>query len=154
MQESLMKFSCFLSFRAEQDSSSNTLATWCKELTHWKRLQCWERLKGGGEGDDRGQNDWMASTTQWTWVWASSRSWWWTGRPGVLHSMGSQSDWTELINTTTGQVLKQEVDNLVAVPGQMHTNHRGSLEHDKSLGHTAPCTFSDRVRWGLEPALL
>ena len=55
--------------------NSNTVATWCKELTHWKRPQCWERLKAGGEGDDRGVDGWMASPTQWTWVWASSRSW-------------------------------------------------------------------------------
>ena len=80
--------------------SSNTLATWCKELTHWKRPWCWERFKAGGEGDDRGWDGWMESPTQWTWVWASSRSWWWTGKPGVLQSMGSQRvghDWaTEL----------------------------------------------------------
>ena len=61
--------------------SSNT---WCKELTHWKRPWCWERLKAGGEGDDRGWDGWMASSTWWTWVWASSRSWWWTGKPGIL----------------------------------------------------------------------
>ena len=61
--------------------SSNTLATWCKELTHLKRPWCWERLKARGEGDNRGWDDWMASPTQWT----SSRSWWWTGKPGVLH---------------------------------------------------------------------
>ena len=60
------------------------------ELTHWKRPWCWERLKAGGEGDDRGWDGWMASPTQWTWVWASFRSWWRTGKPGVLHSMGSQ----------------------------------------------------------------
>ena len=82
-------------------SNSNTLATWCEELTHLKRLWCWKRLNAGGEGDDRGQDGWMASQTQWTWVWASSGSWWWTGKPGVLQSMGvtkSQtrlSDWTE-----------------------------------------------------------
>ena len=53
--------------------SSNTLATWCKELIHWKRPWCWERLKVGGEGNDRGWDGWMASPTQWTWVWASFR---------------------------------------------------------------------------------
>ena len=63
---------------------SNTLATWCKELTHLKRPWCWERLRAGGEGDDRGWVDWMASPTQWTWAWVDSGSWWWTGRPGVL----------------------------------------------------------------------
>ena len=71
--------------------NSNTLVTWCKELTHWRRLWCWETLKAGGEGDDRGWNGWMASPTRWTWVWASSRNWWWTGKPGVLQSMGLQT---------------------------------------------------------------
>ena len=81
--------------------NSNTLVTWCGELTHWKRPWCWEKLRAGGEGDDRGWDSWMASPTQWTWVWVNSRSWWWTGRPGMLWSMESQSqtrlsDWTEL----------------------------------------------------------
>ena len=74
----------------------NTLATWCKELTHWKRPWCWERLKAGGEGDNRGWDGWMALPTRWTWVWVNSGSWWWTGSPGVLQSMGSQRvghDW-------------------------------------------------------------
>ena len=57
----------------------HTLATWFKGLTHWKRPWCWEKLKAGGEGDNRGWDGWMASATRWTWVWASSRSWW-TGR--------------------------------------------------------------------------
>ena len=70
--------------------NANTLATWYKELTHWKRPWCWERLKAGREGDDRGWDVWMASLARWTWVWASSRSWWWIGKPGVLQSMGSQ----------------------------------------------------------------
>ena len=81
--------------------NSNTLATWCKELIHWKRPWCWKRLKEGGEGDDRGWDGWMASPTQWSWVWVSSRSWWWTGRPGVLQSMGLQGvghDWTTELN--------------------------------------------------------
>ena len=51
---------------------------------------CWERLKAGGEGDDRGWDGWMASPIQWTWVWVNSRSWWWTGRCGVLRSTGSE----------------------------------------------------------------
>ena len=56
----------------------------------------------GGEGDDRGWDGWMESPTQWTWVWVNCESWWWTGRPGVLQSMGSQGvghywDWTELM---------------------------------------------------------
>ena len=84
---------------------SNTLATWCKELTPWKRPWCWERWKAGGEGDERGWDGWMASLTQWTWVWVNSGSWWWTGRPGMLQSLESQRvghdqatklKWTEL----------------------------------------------------------
>ena len=70
--------------------NSNTLAAWCKELIHWKRPWCLERSKAGGEGDDRGWDGWMASPTQWTWVWASSGSWWWTRRPAMLQSMGLQ----------------------------------------------------------------
>ena len=66
------------------------LATKCEELIHWKRPWWWERLKTG-EGHDRGWDGWMASLTWWTWVWASSRSWWWTGKPGMLHAVhGSQ----------------------------------------------------------------
>ena len=70
--------------------NSNTLATWCEELTHWKRPWCWEGLGAGEEGDDRGWDGWMASPTRWPWVWVNSGSWWWTGRPGVLQFMGSQ----------------------------------------------------------------
>ena len=80
--------------------NSKTLATWCEELTHLKRSWCWARLRAGGGGDNRGWDGWMASLTQWTWVWVDYRSWWWTGRPGVLQSMGLQRvrhDWvTEL----------------------------------------------------------
>ena len=81
--------------------NSSTLATSFEELTHWKRLWCWEGLGAGGEGDDRGWDGWMASPTRWTWVSVNSGRWWWTGRPGVLRFMGSQRvghDWaTDLI---------------------------------------------------------
>ena len=80
--------------------SSNTLATWYEELTHWKRPWCWDRLKAG-EGDDRGWDGWMASPTWWTWVSASSGSWWWTGKPGVMQPMGSQGvghEWVTELN--------------------------------------------------------
>ena len=68
----------------------NTLDTSCEVLTHWKRPWSWEGLWAGGEGDDREWDGWMASPTQWMWVWASSGSWWWTGKPGMLQSVGSQ----------------------------------------------------------------
>ena len=89
--------------------SSNTLATWCEELTRWKRPWCWETLKAGGEGDDREWDDWMASLTWWTWVWASYRSWWWTRKPGVLQSM-SQSR-TQLSNWTITTVHLDTLPN-------------------------------------------
>ena len=81
--------------------NSNTLATWCEELTHLKRPWCWEWLKVGGEGDKKGWDGWMASLTQWTWVSVNSGSCWWTGRPGMLQSMGSQRaghDWATELN--------------------------------------------------------
>ena len=83
----------------------------CKELTHWKRLWCWEGLGAVGEGDGRGWNGWTASPTWWTWVWVNLRSWWWTRRPGLLQFMGSKrvrQDWaTELnwINRLIGKTL-------------------------------------------------
>ena len=64
---------------------------------------CWERLRAGGEGDNRGRDGWMASPTQWTWVGVNSRSWWWTGRPGVLRFMELQRvghDWVTVLNWT------------------------------------------------------
>ena len=85
----------------------NTLATWCEELTAWKRPWCWEQLKAGGEGDDRGWEGWMATPTQWIWVWASFGSWWWKGKPGTLQSMGSQRvrhDWATELNWRTGLI--------------------------------------------------
>ena len=91
-------------FIGRTDAEAETPILWLprEELTHWKRPWCWERLRAGGEGDDRGWDGWMALPTQWTWVWVDSGSWWWTGRPGVLQFMGSQSQtslssWTELM---------------------------------------------------------
>ena len=83
--------------------NSSTLATSCKELTHWKRPWCWEGLGAGGEGDNRGWDGWMASPTQRAWVWVKSGSLWWTGRPGVLRFMGLQRvghDWATELNWT------------------------------------------------------
>ena len=80
---------------------SNTLATWCKELTHWQRSWCWERLRAGGEEGSRGWDGWMASPTQWTWVWANSERQWRVGKPSVLQFMGSQRirrNWVTKLN--------------------------------------------------------
>ena len=78
-------------FSGRTDDEAEAAILWPPDVKNWlKRPWCWERLKVGGEGDDRGWDGWMASPTQWTWVWASPGSWWWTGRPGVPKSMGSQ----------------------------------------------------------------
>ena len=88
--------------------NSNTLATSCEELTHWKRPWCWEGLGAEGEGDYRGWDGWTASLTRWPWVWVNSGSWWWTGRPGVLWFMGSQRvghDWATELNWTEPNMM-------------------------------------------------
>ena len=93
-------------FIGRTDAEAETpilLASWYEELTHWKRPWCWERLKAGGKGDDRGWDGWLASLTWWTWVWVNSGSWWWTGKPGVLQSTGSQRvrhNWVTELNWT------------------------------------------------------
>ena len=115
--------------------NSNTLATWCKELTHWKRPWCWETLKVGGEGDNRGWDGWIASLAQWTGVWVNFGSWWWTGRPDMLQCMGSQRvglDWaTELNWTWQGpcEVLEKE-----CWIKSLHSEDRTDTEHSTSRG--------------------
>ena len=89
--------------------NSNILDTWCEELTHWRRPWCWERLRAGREGDHKGWDGWMASLTQWTWVWVDSGSWWWTRRPGMLRFMGSQRvghDWATELNLIEAHMAK------------------------------------------------
>ena len=86
--------------RNDAKAETSVFGHLCKELTHWKRLWCWEGMGAGGEGDDRGWNGWMASLTRWTWVWVNSGSWWWTGRPGMLWFMVQESDTTERLNWT------------------------------------------------------
>ena len=95
-------FVCFFFF--SWSWNSNTLATWCEEPAHWKRPWCWERLKTGGEGDNRGWDGWMARLTRWTWVWVSSRSWWWTEKH-VCPRDHKKSDMTEQLNWTEFPLL-------------------------------------------------
>ena len=79
-------------FIGRTDAEAETPILWplMRRTDSLKKTWCWERLKAGGEGGDRGWDGWMASPTWWTWVWANSGRWWRTGKPGVLQSMGSQ----------------------------------------------------------------
>ena len=88
-------------FFGGNDAKAETPVLWPPHAKVW--LWCWEGLGAGGKGDDRGWDGWMASPTRWTWVWVNSRSWWWTGMPGVLWFMGSQRvghDWVAELNWT------------------------------------------------------
>ena len=100
-----------------------------RRVTHWKRLWCWEGLGAGGEGDDRGWDGWMASQNQWTWVWVNSRSWWWTGRPGMVRFMGLQRvghNWATELNWTEENIdidlilLYERVDLIITSPTSSH----------------------------------
>ena len=113
--------------------NSNTLATWCKELIHWKRPWCWEGLGAGGEGDDRGWDGWMASLTQWTWAWVNSGSWWWIGRPGIRRFVGSQRvghDWATELNWISRRCVSIRQQNgafLVVQWLKLHIPNAGGL---------------------------
>ena len=90
-------------FIGRTDVEAETPILWPPDAKRWLiwKHWYWEKLKAGGEGDDRGCDGWMASPTQWTWAWVNSGSWWWTGRPGMLQSMGSQRvghDWVTELN--------------------------------------------------------
>ena len=118
------------------------------DALHLKRAWCWERLKAGGEGDNRGWDGWMASPTLWIWVWVDSRNWWWTGRPGVLWSMGSQrvrKNWVTELNWT-------ESSSIFGILRNLHTVlHSGCT----SLHSHQQCTaILTSVRWYLIVVLI
>ena len=112
---------------------SNTLATWCKEPILCKRPGCWERLKAE-EGDDRGWDDWMASLTEWTWIWVGSRSWWWTGKPYMLQSMGVAKSWTQLSNWNA----LNELNGLVVFPTFFNLSLNLAISSSWSVPQSAP----------------
>ena len=92
-------------FFGRNDAKAETAVLWPPHAKSWLigRLWCWEGLGAGGEGDDQRWDGWMASLTQWARLWVNSRSWWWTGRPGMLQFMGSQRvghDWATELNGT------------------------------------------------------
>ena len=114
-----------------------------EELTHRKRPWCWQRLRAGGEGGDRGWDGWMVSLTRWTWVWASSGSWWWTGRPGMLQSMGWQRlghDWaTELTEWEAGCYRSSSLDLSLLLVSRvrfdLYERWAWRMMNDRELGH-------------------
>ena len=118
--------------------NSNTLAAWCEELTHLKKPWCWERLRAGREGDDRGWDGWMASPTRWTWFWVYSGSWWCTGRPGELQFMGLQRvrhDWVTELNWTSNEysgLILIDCCDLFAIQGAL----KSLLQHHSSKAST------------------
>ena len=93
-------------FTGRTDAEAETPILWPLHAKSWligKKPWCWEGLKAGGEGDDRGWDGWMASLTRWTWFWVNSGRWWWTARPGMVWFMGSQRvrhDWATELNWT------------------------------------------------------
>ena len=116
---------------------TDTLATWGKELTHWKR-QMVGKLKAGGEGDVRRWDGWMASPTRWTWIWASSGSWWWTGKPGRLQSVGSprvRHDWATELNGWLGEISNKFPFNLTVILPVFWHIHEYCEWHDQK-----PCS--------------
>ena len=108
---------------AAEAETPNTLTSWWKEPTHWKRPWCWERQRVEGEGDDRGWDGWMASPTQWTWVWANSRRHRRTGKPGVLQFVGSQSQ-TQLSDWTT----RPQLSLMTSVPQPREEKERRTAD--------------------------
>ena len=111
---------------AWETDATATRQAHARENTHWKRPRCWERLKEGGEVDDKGWDDCIASLTQWTWVWASSMCWWWTGKPGMWQSIGSQRvghDWATELNwteeITQSKIMIPDVSNIFSTKNPM-----------------------------------
>ena len=125
-------------FIGRTDAEAEAPILWlpdAKSWLTWKRPWCWERLRAGGEVGDRGWDGWMASLTQWTWVWVNSRSWWWTGRPGVLRFMGSQKaghDWATELNWTDSMLIIFINIKLQHFGTQCLANCQHLLDHWKS----------------------
>ena len=106
-------------FIGSTDDEAEAPMLWPPDAMNWP--WCWKRLKTGGEGDVRGWDGWMAEPTGWTWLWASSGRWWWTGKSGVLQAMKSQrarhdwaTNWTEpnwvtIMNSSVWWVLSHNL---------------------------------------------
>ena len=127
----------FWIFIGRTDAEAETPILWPPDEKNWltgKDPDGWERLKVGEEGDDRGWDGWMASLTGWAWVWVSSRSWWWAGKPGMLPSMGSQR---------VGHDLVTELNWFFSV---LHANicSQGDASQVDQPGITTEAIFGDK----------
>ena len=118
------------------------LATWCEELTRLKRPWCWEGLGAGGEGNDRGWDGWMASPTQWTWVWVDSGRWWWTGRPGILQFTGSQRVRHYWVTELNWRRQKNCIWNIIMMK-EIKDNIKQKDRYTKFLGWKNKCCEND-----------
>ena len=133
--------------------NSSTLATSCEELTHWKRLWCWEGLGAGGEGDNRGWGGCMSSLTWWTWVWVNSGCLFWTGRPGVLRFMGSQRvrhDWATELSWTDPNSEHTTEWHSVGHSSLSFFSFFTLIFHVSSKGcavEKSPCSYQLLVKW-------
>ena len=149
--------------------NSNTLATSCEELTHWKRPWCWEGLGAGGEGDNRGWDGWMASPTWWAWVWVNSRSWWWTGKPGVLrftglqrvgHNWVTELNWTEAAEVGKGNGTPLQDPTLawktpwMEEPGRLRMMGSLRVGHDRETSLSLFTFKHWRRKWQPTPVFL
>ena len=118
--------------KGNQSWNANILATLYKELIHWKRFWCWERLKVGGKWDDRGGDGWIVSLSWWTWVWVSPGSWlmdreaWRAAVHGVTNSWTRLSDWTEVRPTGWPTLIWRKSSYLWA--GWLHIKKKNPLQ--------------------------
>ena len=106
-------------FFGRNDAKAESLVLWPPHVKSWLigKDWCWEGLGAGGKGENRGWDGWMASPTQWTWVWVNFGSWWWTGRPGVLWFMESQRvghDWVTELNWTEYLIILLSISHYLA----------------------------------------
>ena len=115
------------------DVEAETPILWPPDVTSWLIWKDPDAGKDWGQQEKgtRGWDSWMASPTQWTWVWVNSGSWWWTGRPGMLWFTGSQKGWTQMSNwTEQNWMIEDEISNL-----EVNMSHQG-MRHPTL---TVPC---------------
>ena len=123
--------------------SSNSLATWCEEPTHWKRPWCWGKLTAKGGGRGRGGAGWKASPTPWTWVGADSGRWWRTGKPGGLQSLGSRRAGHDLVTEQQQTKWKKLVEMYKMDSGSGKIPDNSSQNHTVGLEQT--CKFRNKT---------